>query len=182
MKSLFLVLISGLLFTSNKKERTAEHPTTINPLHSVAVYDAAGLLTNGCLDVTEFVCNSGRIWAHCKLRGICGGLQVDEDCLVPVTVGDCNGGIRLTSDKERSTTGATNHDCACLTITFEGCTITITPTDPVPTPTPTLSILPQEVQCGVQDFPSDVLCCANTLIGNPTSSIYDICSCMNRLL
>jgi len=181
MKSLFLLFIGGLALSSSKKERIAEHPTTINPLHSVAVYDAAGLLANGTLDVTQFVCNGGRIWATCKLRGICGGLQVDQDCLVPITVGDCDGGIRLTSDKERiSTKAAATHDCECLTITFEGCTITVTPTLPVPTPT--LSILPQGIQCGVQDFPGDALCCANTLIGNPTSSIYDICSCMNRLL
>lgn len=181
MKSLFLLLISGFLFTSNKKEKIAEHPTTINPLHNVAVYDAAGLLSDGTLDVTQFVCNNGRIWAQCKLRGVCLGIHVDQDCLVPISVGDCSGGIRLTSNTERivSTSTSTN-DCECLTITFEGCTITITPTSPLPTPT--LSIVPQEVQCGVQDFPGDVLCCANTLIGNPSSSIYDICSCMNRLL
>jgi len=179
MKSLFLLLISGLLVTSNKKEGIADHPTTINPLHSIAVYDAAGLLTNGSLDVSQFVCNNGRIWAACKLRGICGALHIDEDCLIPVTVGDCDGGIRLTSDQERVIkASATTHDCQCLTIDFGGCSVTPT----LPLPTPTLSILPTQVQCGVQDFPGDALCCANSLIGNPTSSIYDICNCMNRLL
>jgi hypothetical protein len=180
MKSFMILLLGGLIFTSFKTERPVTSPTTINPLHAVQVTDAAGLLTNGELDVNQFVCNNGRIWAVCKLRGVVGGIHVDADCLVPVTVGDCDGGIRLTSDKVRTVTaGATNHDCECLTITFDGCTIT--PTGPLPT-TPTLSILPQDVQCGVQDFPGDALCCANTLIGNPTSSIYDICSCMNRLL
>jgi hypothetical protein len=180
MKSLFLFLIGATLLSSSKKETLVGHSTTLNPLHSVSVYDAGGLLTNGTLDVNQFTCNNGRIWAVCKLRGVCAGIHIDEDCLVPITVGDCSGGIRLTSDKERlARTSATANDCECLTITFEGCTITITPSVPA---VPALTILPTDLQCGVQDFPGDALCCANTLIGNPASSIYDICSCMNRLL
>ena len=180
MKSLFVLLLGGALLSSTKKERAIEHPILINPLHAVPVYDAAGLLSEGTFDVSQFVCNNGRIWAVCKLKGICGGLHIDQDCIVPITVGDCSGGIRLSSETERSTIATTSNDCECLTITFDGCTITVTPTTPLPTPT--LSILPQDIQCGVQDFPGDALCCANTLIGNPGSSIYDICSCMNRLL
>jgi len=180
MKSLFLLLIGGVLLSSTKKEKAVEHATLLNPLHSVSVYDAGGLLSEGTLDVTQFVCNNGRIWAQCKLRGVCSGIHLDEDCLVPITVGDCSGGIRLTSDNKRLVkTSATSNDCECLTITFEGCTITITPSVPA---VPALTILPTDVQCGVQDFPGDALCCANTLIGNPSSSIYDICNCMNRLL
>jgi hypothetical protein len=180
MKSVFIALIGGIIMCSYANKNKLISPKTINPLHAVQVSDAAGLLSEGTLDVSQFVCDNGRIWAVCKLRGICGGIHVDQDCLVPITVGDCDGSNRLSSDKERVVrTSAANHDCECLTISFDGCTVT--PTIPTPT-TPTLSILPQEVQCGVQDFPGDALCCANSLIGNPRSSINDICSCMNRLL
>ena len=180
MKSFMILLLGGLIFTSFKNEKPVTSPTSLNPLHAVQLSDAAGLLSNGVLDVSQFVCNSGRIWALCKLKGIVGGIHIDQDCLVPITVGDCDGGIRLTSDQMRSVkTSAATHDCECLVITFDGCTIT---PDIILPSVPSLSILPQDVQCGVQDFPGDALCCANTLIGNPTSSIYDICSCMNRLL
>src|SRR5437763_1854138 len=117
MKSLAILFLGGLIFTSFKTEKPVTSPTAFNPLHAVQVTDAAGLLTDGVLDVSQCVYNNGRIWAVCKLMGIVGGIHIDHDCLVPITVGDCNGGIRFASDNVRSfKTNVANHDCECLTI------------------------------------------------------------------
>ena len=99
MKSLILALVSGIVLSSFSLEKNvAAGPKTLNPLHAVHVTDVAGLLTDGALDVSQFVVNNNRIWAVCKLKGIVGGLHIDVDCLVPITVGDCDGGIRLTGN------------------------------------------------------------------------------------
>src|ERR1700730_17370729 len=131
MKSLFLALMGGMIMSSFSSEKAVPAPKMISPLHSVQVSDAAGLLVNGTLDVSQFITNNGRLWAICKLRGIVCGIGIDHDCVIPVTVGDCDGGIRLTSaGQQTSTTGTPKiHDCECLTITFESCDITpaITP-------------------------------------------------------
>jgi hypothetical protein len=175
MKSLILALVSGMLVSSHPSPTSGAGPKTMNPLHAVHVSDAAGLLIDGTLDVSQFVVNNGKIWAVCKLKGLVGGISIDHDCMVPVTVGDCDGGIRFTSELQRSAASPKIHDCECLTITFESCTIT-------PTVTPTLILNSEEVPCTVQDFPGDALCCANRLIGTIGSSCFDICGCMNRLL
>jgi hypothetical protein len=175
MKSLILAVVSGMLISSHPAQTLHSSPKNMNPLHAVRVSDAAGLLMDGTLDVSEFVVNNGRIWAVCKLKGLVGGIHIDHDCIVPVTVGDCNGGIRFTSELEKTKATPNVHDCECLTITFESCTIT-------PTVTPTLILNSQDVPCTVQDFPGDALCCANRLIGTIGSSCFDICGCMNRLL
>ncbi len=161
--------------SSFSNEKATPNPKTINPLHAVRVTDAAGLLVDGTLDVSQFVVNNGRLWAVCKLKGTVGVIHIDHDCIIPITVGDCDGGIRLNSADQLSNQSARIHDCECLTITFEGCSVT-------PTITPTLLLNSEELPCTVQDFPGDVLCCTNRLIGTSGSSLHEICGCMNRLL
>ena len=177
MKSLFLAFMGGMIMSSFSSEKAVPAPKTINPLHAVHVSDAAGLLVNGTLDVSQFITNNGRLWAVCKLRGIIGGIGCELDCIVPVTVGDCDGGNRLTASGQQigSTSTPRVHDCECLTITFESCVVN-------PTIGPSLTLNEEVLPCGVQDFPGDVLCCANRLIGTPGSSIYAICSCMNDMV
>jgi hypothetical protein len=178
MKSLILALAGAVILSSFSLEKnytnTKDHatPETINPLHSVPVTDVAGLLIDGTLDVTQFITNNNRLWAVCKLKGKIGMLPIYLDCVVPITVTDCDGGIRVASPDQGNTE---THDCECITIIFESCV--------VPPPIgPALTISPQEVPCSAQEFSGDALCCVNRLVGTSGSSIHEICGCMNRLL
>ena len=162
--------------SSFSSEKAVPAPKMNNPLHAVPVSDAAGILVNGTLDVSHFTTNNGRLWAVCKLKGIIGGIGCELDCIVPVSVDDCNGSIRLTPAQKIATASSPKvHDCDCLNITFESCIIN-------PPVGPVLSLNTEVLPCGVQDFPRDVLCCANRLIGTPSSSIYAICSCLNDMV
>ncbi len=176
MKSMILAFLAGMFVLTSYTKKAAPAPAAINPLHSVQVSDAAGLLIDGTCDVSHFVVNNGKIWAVCKLKGKIGALPIYEDCMIPITVGDCDGGIRLTGEALSSNqSSSATHDCECLIITFEPCVIG-------PAIGPALTLTQQVVPCGVQDFEGDALCCANRLIGTPGSSLYEICACMNRLL
>jgi hypothetical protein len=177
MKSLILVLLSGMIMSSFSIEKSIPASKTINPLHAVSVSDAAGLLMDGTIDVTQFISSNGRLWAVCKLKGKIGGLPVNLDCVVPIRVTDCDGGIRLSSagQQTKPILGEKPHDCECITIIFEPCTVP-------PEVGPALTLNQEEVPCGLQDFSGDVLCCVNRLVGTSGSSIHEICACMNRLL
>ena len=177
MKSLILLLVSGMIMSSFSMEKADPTPKTINPLHAVSVSDAAGLLINGTLEVTQFVSNNGRLWAVCKLKGKIGALPIYLDCIIPIRVTDCDGGIRLSSPAQPfgAIPAEKPHDCECITIIFEHCTVN-------PEIGPALTLSQEEVPCGLQDFSGDVLCCVNRLVGTSGSSIHEICACMNRLL
>ena len=164
---MILAFLGGMFVLTSFTKKESPSPKTINPLHAVQVTDMAGVLSDGALDVTQFVVNNGRIWAVCKLKGKIGSLPINEDCMVPITVGDCDGGIRLS--------GQATHDCECLIITVESCVVERAIGAP-------LMLAQCVIPCGVQDFPGDVLCCTNRLVGTSGSSMYEICSCMNRLL
>ena len=173
MKSLILALTGAFILSSFSLQKNYTSPKTINPLHSVRVTDVAGLLIDGTLDVTQFVTNNNRLWAVCKLKGKIGLLPINLDCVVPVKVTDCDGGIRIPSPDQGNKTET--HDCECITIIFEPCIVN-------PEIGPALTISQEEVPCGVQDFSGDALCCVNRLVGTSGSSIHEICGCMNRLL
>ena len=96
---MMLAFLAGMFVLTSYTKKATPSPTTINPLHSVQISDAAGLLIDGALDVSQFVVNNGKIWAVCKLKGKIGALPIYEDCMVPITVGDCDGGIRLTAEE-----------------------------------------------------------------------------------
>lgn len=91
MKSLFVAFIGSiLLFTSANAKNNFPVAATTNPLHSIRVTDAGGYLTNGTLDVIRFVSNNGSLWAVCKLRGIVDDIEIEEDCICPITVDPCD--------------------------------------------------------------------------------------------
>ena len=151
MKRMFMATIGSiLLFTSANARFTSTGTVIINPLHSISVTDAAGLLTNGTLDVVSFVSNNGTAWAVCKLRGICGGIDIDEDCICPIEVGDCGIGPRLNLNNE------TQPFHCCVEIRFGTCTIRRV-TGLI------LNLNPQNVQCTANDFEDHLLCDINGL-------------------
>jgi hypothetical protein len=173
MKSLILALTGAFILSSFSLQKDYTTPKTINPLHSVPVTDVAGLLINGTLEVTQFVTNNNRLYAVCKLKGKIGVLPINLDCMVPIRVTDCDGGIRIPSPDQGQE--ASTHDCECITIIFESCIVP-------PVIGPALTISQEELPCGVPEFSGDVLCCVNRLVGTSGSSMHEICACMNRLL
>jgi hypothetical protein len=175
MKSLILAFIGSMVLSASRATAIPAFATT--SLHAVRVTDAAGLLTNGTLDVSHFTTNNGRLWAVCKLKGVIGNIDIDEDCLVPITVGDCDGGTpRLTVKDAANEANAVEKPfhCDCITITFGSCSVNRL--------TFSLNLLPQQLQCTVPEYPSDVLCTVNRLCLDPTSRIEYIADAMNRLL
>src|SRR3954469_13402060 len=114
MMSMIMGLIGMISISSQGTKQVSPKVVTTNPLHCVHVTDVGGHLVNGCYDVSRFVEQNGSLWAVCKLKGTCDGVDIEEDCLVPITVGDCNGGLpRLTQS---------GGDCECLVIKFGNCT------------------------------------------------------------
>jgi hypothetical protein len=173
MKRMMMAFLGSiLLITSANATTTPLQPvtkTTSNPLHCVQVTDVAGLLVNCTLDVSHFLTQNGRIWAVCKLRGICGGLPIDEDCLVPITIGDCDGGIREIA------TGGSTTNCDCIIITFNSCTVNrLTGA--------ALELLPQQVRCTAQEFPAEIICQISGGIREVTTPVEQIAGWMNQLL
>jgi len=141
-------------------------PVTTNPLHCVHVTDAGGHLVNGCYDVIRFVEQNGCLWAECKLKGTCDGVDIDEDCLIPITVGSCDGGIRLSGTE---TTG-----CDCLVIRFGNCVIA--------NPRITVELNSTEQSCTPIDFPAQVICSIVTACGTVGTPRIVIANLMNQLL
>src|SRR5690348_11909956 len=117
MKSMVMAFLACTLLGASVNAKQVEAKTTNNPLHSVQVSDAAGLLVNGTLDVSHFLVQNGRYWAYCKLRGIFCGIDINETCLVPITIGDCDGGIREIAATGETATSNTN--CDCIIINFQ---------------------------------------------------------------
>ena len=173
MKSLILALTGAIILSSFTLQKANTTPKTINPLHAVHVSDVTGALVDGALDVSQFITNNGRLWAVCKLKGKIGVIPINLDCIVPVRVTDCDGGIRIASPDEGNKSNT--HDCECITIIFEPCVVN-------PEIGPALTLSQEEVPCGIQDFSGDALCCVNRLVGTSGSSMFEICGCMNRLL
>jgi hypothetical protein len=139
----------------------------LNPLHSISVTDEAGLLTNGTLDVVSFVANNGSLWAVCKVRGICGGIDIDEDCICPIVVDPCDEiPPRLNSDETNA------FHCDCITIRFGSCTIRrLTGL--------CLNLNPANVQCTVNEFSATLLC---TIHDTPRFQTGLLASLLNQLL
>src|SRR5689334_4629799 len=145
MKSMVMGLIGSIaMATSGAKETTPA--VTTNPLHCVQVTDVSGRLVNGCYDVSRFEEHDGSLWAVCKLKGVYDGVDIDEDCLVPITVGDCDGDIppRLT--------GSGTFDCGCLVISFGSCGIG-NPRLTAANPKLTIETNPTEQRCTPTDYP-----------------------------
>src|SRR5438270_1740005 len=126
MKSVVMAFIGSItMATSGNKTTAPSAVVTTNPLHCVYVSDQGGRLVNGCYDVSRFVVSGGTLWAQCKLRGICDGVDIEKDCLVPIEVGDCDGSG---TPREIVNAGATNsstssYGCDCLKIAFGTCGI-----------------------------------------------------------
>jgi hypothetical protein len=154
--------------TSGAKETTPAIAVTTNPLHCVHVTDVSGRLVNGCYDVTRFEEHDGSLWAVCKLKGICDGVDIDEDCYVPITVGDCDGEVppRLT--------GSGTFNCDCVVINFGSCSIV--------NPRLTIDLNSSEQRCTPTDYPVDLLCSIVTACGSVTTPRIVIASLMNQLL
>src|SRR5437868_1976209 len=96
MKSMVLALIGSVALAASGTKGIAENvAVTTNPLHCVHVTEPSGRLINGCYDVSKFVNINGAIWAVCKLKGTLDGVDLDEDCEVPVTIQPCEGNPRL---------------------------------------------------------------------------------------
>jgi hypothetical protein len=158
--SVVMGLIGMLTMVAPGTKKPAAVAVTTNPLHCVHVTDVGGHLVNGCYDVSRFVEQNGGLWAVCKLKGTCDGVDVDEDCLVPVTVGSCDGGPRLTA--------AGTFNCDCLVIRFGSCGIV--------NPRLTVDLNTTEQSCTPVDFPPQVICTIVTAcgtIGTPRSVIAD---------
>jgi hypothetical protein len=134
----------------------------------VHVTDAGGRLVNGCYDVSRFVEQNGSLWAVCKLKGICDGVEINEDCLVPITVGSCDG-----SGLPRLNTSGTT-DCYCLLIKFGNCT--------VPTPRLTVEVNATEQSCTPADYPAELICKIVSACGTIGTPRIVIVSMMNELL
>src|SRR5690349_2631685 len=184
MKSMILAILGSIIMMNATQAKTtvpvlkSTVAVTTNPLHSVRVNDMAGLLVNGTLDVTQFITQNGKLWAVCKLRGIFCGLPIDEDCLVPISIGDCEGGpIReLTSSstlQPKSVSG--NYHCDCLTIIFGNCTVRRL-TGAV------IELLPCQLQCTAANFPVQIICTINGGIREISTPIETIAGWMNELL
>jgi hypothetical protein len=162
------VIGSITMAISGPKDVAPAVTVTTNPLHCVQVTDAEGRLVNGCYDVVRFAEQNGSLWAVCKLKGILDGVDIDEDCWVPITVGDCDGDIppRLTS--------AGSFNCDCLVIRFGSCGIV--------NPRLTVTVNPTQQSCTPADYPTQVICSIVTACGNVTNPRIVIASLMNQLL
>ena len=168
MKRIFMATFGSiLLFTSANARFTSSVPVTINPLHSISVTDVAGLLTNGTLDVVNFFADNGSTWALCKVRGICGGIDIDDDCICPVEVGDC---VEIPPRLDLNNAAQPFH--CCVDIRFGSCTIRRV-TGLV------LTLNPQNVQCTANDFDDDLLC---TIHGTPRILTGQLAALLNQLL
>ena len=165
-----------ILSTANAKS-TFTFPTATNPLQSVSVTDASGYLSNGTLDVISFLSNNGSIWAVCKLRGIVDGINIDEDCICPVTIGDCvdipprldmnSQDIKKIGPNEQSKL----FHCDCVVIRIGTCTIRRV--------TGNIDLNPQNVECTVRDYSSELIC----LIHNtPRILTNQLVTLLNQLL
>lgn len=162
-------LIGSLaIATSGAKETTPAVVVRDNPLHCVQVTDVSGRLANGCYDVSRFEEHDGSLWAVCKLKGIYDGVDIDEDCIVPITVGDCDGEVppRLS--------GSGSFNCDCVMINFGSCSIV--------NPRVAIDLNRTEQSCTTADYPADVLCSIVTACGSVTTPRSVIASLMNQLL
>jgi hypothetical protein len=178
MKSMFIALATTLVLTTGFTKKPNSAPNS-SALHSIHVTDALGLLVNGTLDVTQFVCEDGLLWAKCKLRGTLSGLPIDEDCLVPVTVGDCDSGIRAPlalagKNAVRTAAYKTGGDCNCITINFGPCTVRRL--------TGALNLNPCQLVCTAEEYSSEVICGVSTGIRSVGFSNYQIAGLLNQLL
>jgi hypothetical protein len=168
MKSIVLAFIAIFGMTGwTAKESHVNVAARINPLHCVPVTDQANRIVNGCYDVSRFVNRNGAVWAVCKLKGTLDGVDLDEDCEVPVGIGDCGGGGPLVS-------GERQRDC-CVSVSFGPCSIGSLSLARV-------DIDPTEAVCTVADFPGELLCTINTasrVIGTPCDQMVML---LNQLL
>ena len=158
---------SILLFTSANARFSSSTPATLSPLHSISVTDVAGLLSNGTLDVVNFFASNGSTWALCKVRGICGGVNIDEDCICPIEVGYC---IEIPPRLDANNELQPYH--CCVDIRFGTCTIRRV-TGLV------LDLNPCNVQCTANDYEDELLC---TIHGTPRILTGELVSLLNQLL
>src|SRR4051812_28422186 len=87
MKYLMLsLLFIGLGFSSVNAKPA-------NPLMSIPMSDAAGLLTNGKFEVKHFIGKQGQVWAVGKLTGVVGGKQITHGLQLPVTLSEGSASI-----------------------------------------------------------------------------------------
>jgi hypothetical protein len=175
MKKMFMAVIGSiLLFTSAYAKTTlVTTPTpTLSPLHSIPVTDAAGYLTNGTLDVISFIASNGSLWAVCKLRGIVGGIEIDEDCICPIEVNPCDD-IRLDMNATQlqiTTAQQAQAFHCCVEIRFGTCN--------VPRIT-SLTLNPHNVQCTIRDYLEHILCAINN---TPRILTGQLVGLLNQLL
>jgi hypothetical protein len=176
MKSMVMAFLASTLLGASVDAKQVEAKTTITPLHSVAVTDAAGLLLNGTLDVTQFMVQNGKYWAYCKVRGIFCGIDIEEMCVVPITIGDCDGGIReIQSPGNINPSVSENYTCDCIIINFQSCTVNrLTGT--------AIQLLPCQLRCTANEFPAEIICMISGGIREITTPMEQIASWMNQLL
>jgi hypothetical protein len=165
-----------ILSTANAKS-TFTFPAPTNPLQSISVTDASGYLSNGTLDVISFLSNNGSIWAVCKLRGIVDGINIDEDCICPVTIGDCvEIPPRLDNNSQDLKKMSNNQQakpfhCDCVVIRIGTCTIRRV--------TGNIDTNPQNVECTVRDYSSELLC---SIHNTPRILTNQLAVLLNQLL
>ena len=148
---------------------TITNPILTNPLHSISVTDADGYLTNGTLQVISFTTYNGTLWAICKLKGIVGGIEIDEDCICPITVDPCDG---IPPRLDLNATQPNNIHGCCVEIRFGSCEIRrVTGLS--------LNLNPHNVQCTVRDYSEHLLC---TIHNTPRILLGQMVSLLNQLL
>jgi len=169
-----MAFLASTLLGASVSAKQVEAKTTINPLHSVPVTDAAGLLVNGTLDVTHFFVQNGTYWASCKVRGIFCGIDIEEICVVPITIGTCDGGIREIATGNNATVPG-KLTCDCIIINFQSCTVNrLTGA--------AIQLLPCQLRCTAYDFPAEIICIIDGGIREITTPMEQIVSWMNQLL
>jgi hypothetical protein len=169
MVSMLMGVIGSIAMAASGPKQMVPAATTTNPLHCVHVTDVGGRLVDGCYDVSSFIVQNGTLWAVCKLKGVLDGVDLDEDCLVPVTVGDCAGDVPIRLE------GSGNFNCDCVLIRFGNCSVS--------NPRIAVDLNGTEQSCTTAVYPQQILCsivnaCASP-IGNPR---IVIASLMNQLL
>ena len=175
MKSMVMAFLACTLLGASVNAKQVEaKTTTLNPLYSIPVTDAAGLLVNGTLEVTHFMVQNGTYYAACKVRGIFCGIPIEEICVTPITIGVCDGGIReITGNSNSSVPG--NLTCDCIIINFQSCTVNrLTGT--------AIQLLPCQLRCTAYYFPAEIICMIDGGIREITTPMEQIVSWMNQLL
>ena len=173
MKSVVMAFVGSIAMATSGNKAVPSATVATNPLHCVHVTDQGGRLVNGCYDVSRFVVSGGTLWAYCKLRGICDGVDIEKDCVVPIEVGDCDGsGLPRVGGATNVST--TSYGCDCLKISFGTCGIREVSFS--------LDLEPTDCSCTSADFSTQLLCSILTAchtIGTPREEIATL---LNQLL